>query len=95
MLLASLQFLVAWASTRWKLLEALAKSTPRAHLVNGVLQEGALRAERMTPEEIHAAVRSFGHGGLDCIAAVVLETDGSLSVVPAAQRGDGSALKQL
>lgn len=94
-LLAALQFLVAWASTRWKAAEALAKATPRALLVNGALQEDALSAERITPEEIHAAVRSSGHGGLDEIAAVVLETNGSLSVVPVAQRGDGSALAQL
>ena len=93
--LATLQFLVAWASKRWKGVENLAKSTPRALLVDGAYRSDALRAERITPEEIMAAVRSSGHGDLAGIAAVVLETDGSLSVVPLSKRGDGSALADL
>jgi uncharacterized membrane protein YcaP (DUF421 family) len=34
-------------------------------------------------------------GTLSQVAAVVLETDGSLSVVPSGSRGDGSALADV
>ncbi len=37
--------------------------------------------ERVTAAEVDAAVRNAGHGRLDTIAAVVLETDGSMSVI--------------
>jgi uncharacterized membrane protein YcaP (DUF421 family) len=38
-------------------------------------------------------VRATGSGDLSSIAAVVLETDGSLSVVPREKAGDRSALE--
>jgi hypothetical protein len=39
--------------------------------------------------------RSQGIGGLELVEAVVLETDGSFSVIPDTQAGSGSALKDL
>ena len=53
-----------------------------------------MRRERVTAGEIRQAVRASGHGGLD-VAAVVLETDGTLSVIPRSQRGDGQALDDV
>ena len=44
-------------------------------------------------DEVRQAVRATGSGDLSTIAAVVLETDGSLSVVPAGKAGDRSALE--
>ena len=46
----------------------------------------------MTEDEIRQAVRATGSGDLGDIAAVVLESDGSMSVISAAQAGDRSAL---
>jgi uncharacterized membrane protein YcaP (DUF421 family) len=51
-----------------------------------------MRAERITREEILAAVRASGAPDQGQIAAVVLETDGSLSVVPNAGAGAVPAL---
>ncbi len=53
---------------------------------------GPAAAERVTREEILAAVRASGVGDLDKVAAVVLETDGSLTVISVAKEGDRSAL---
>jgi uncharacterized membrane protein YcaP (DUF421 family) len=63
--------------------------------LDGALLESALRDERVTPEEIDAAVRAAGLGDVAETAAVVLETDGSFSVVPAGKAGGGSALAAL
>ena len=52
----------------------------------------ALRRQRLTESELRQGVRAAGVGGLDQVALVVLETDGTLSVLTRRQLGDGSAL---
>lgn len=91
-LLALLQFAIALGSVRWRWVEQIVKSKPRQLLTDGTIDGAALRAERVTRDEVLAAVRSAGFGGLEGIAAVVLETDGSFSVVPRTQLASGSAL---
>ena len=46
----------------------------------------ALRRERVTREEVLQAARTQSHADLSGVAAVVLETDGSLSVLSDAPR---------
>jgi uncharacterized membrane protein YcaP (DUF421 family) len=85
-----LQYAIAWSSVRSSRFQALIKAEPTLLLHQGRLLEGAMKAERITREEILAAVRASGTARLDAVAAVVLETDGTLSVVgrPA---GDGAS----
>ncbi|MHA6720328.1 DUF421 domain-containing protein [Sphingomonas sp. RS6] len=90
-LLALLQFLVAWSSLRFPLVKSLAKSTPRLLLEDGRLIDEAIRRERVTPEEVRAAIRGAGLGEVDSVAAVVLETDGSFSVIARENAGNRSA----
>jgi hypothetical protein len=45
----------------------------------------------VTAGEVRQAVRSQGIGGLELVQAVVLEADGSFSVIPGTQAGSGSA----
>lgn len=81
-----LQYLVARLSVQSARFARLVRSEPRLLLENGRYLEDALRRERVTPAEVLSALRSAGVARLDQAAAVVLETDGSLSVIPA---GDG------
>ena len=81
-LLILLQFTIAWLSVRSPRFQALIKAEPTLLLHRGRFLEGAMRAQRITREEVLAAVRASGVGALDAVAAVVLETDGSISVVP-------------
>jgi len=94
-LLALLQFIIAWAAQRFGPLETAVKAKPRALLHNGAINADAMLAERVTQGEIAAAVRKAGYGDFSMIAAVVLETDGSFSVVPNDDAGDRSALASL
>jgi uncharacterized membrane protein YcaP (DUF421 family) len=80
-LLVLLQYGIAWLSVRAQLFEALIKAEPTLLFHRGRFLRGAMRAERITREEILAAVRASGASDQAQIAAVVLETDGSLSVV--------------
>jgi len=90
-LLAGLQFVIAWIAQRVSPIEKAIKSSPRVLLRDGQVDETALLDERVTRDEVAAAVRKSGEGDLGQIAAVVLETDGSFSVISAAAAGDRSA----
>lgn len=92
-LLACLQFLVAWTSARWPRLRAGITSDPALLLYNGVIRDETLLRHRLTVSELREAVRMQGVGDLSLVSAVVLETNGKLSVVTAEQYGDGSALE--
>lgn len=79
--LVSLQYLVAWASTRSRRIASFVKSSPALVYYGGAFMDEALERERLTREEIYAAVRDSGIARLEQVAAVVLESDGSLSVI--------------
>jgi uncharacterized membrane protein YcaP (DUF421 family) len=93
--LVALQYLIAALSVRWRLIERIAKSDPRPLLRDGVIDARALKRERVTREEVLCAIRSNGFGDIADIAAVVLETDGSFSVVSHDRAGARSALPQI
>ncbi|MDP5181785.1 DUF421 domain-containing protein [Blastococcus sp. BMG 814] len=92
-LLAVLQTVVAWVTTRRPGLRNVVTARPRLVLRNGEPLQDAMRTERMSLDEIRQAVRSSGSGDLADVAAVVLESDGSLSVIPAEKYGTGAALE--
>jgi uncharacterized membrane protein YcaP (DUF421 family) len=80
-LLIALQWVVAWGSTRSQRISELVKSEPQILYHHGKMIETALQRERVTPEEIAAAARGSGYGELDEVETVLLETDGSFSVI--------------
>lgn len=79
--LIALQFAVAWLSVQSKAVRDVVKSEPALLLFPGRYLDGALRRERLTREEVRAAVRAAGKASLAEATAVVLETDGTFSVV--------------
>ena len=80
-LLIGLQFAVTWCSLRARWIRRVVTGEPSFLLYQGTLLRAALRRERVTEDEVHAAVRGAGLAALYDVEAVVLETDGSLSVV--------------
>ena len=83
-LLIFLQFAVTWVSVRSRAVRRLVKNEPRLLAYEGEFLHDAMRTERVTEEEVEAAVRQQGVGDLGDVGAAVLETDGSVTVV---QRG--------
>lgn len=83
LLLIGLQFLVAWLSVRSPRFSDLVKSEPTLLLHQGQLLQAAMRRQRVTQPEMLAALRSGGLAGPEAAESVVLETDGTMSVVPA------------
>ncbi|MFC8190647.1 DUF421 domain-containing protein [Cellulomonas sp. NPDC057328] len=88
-----LQLAVSWTATRVRAGRWVVTAHPTTVLRDGVVDHDALTAQRLTEAELRQAVRSSGVGGLDQVARVVLETDGTLSVITSQQLGDGSALE--
>lgn len=66
-----------------------------ALLVSGDLQPTQLRRNRLSESEVLQAVRAAGSADLSDIAAVVLETNGTISVIPRSKLGTGSALEGI
>ncbi|MGY1771322.1 DUF421 domain-containing protein [Blastococcus sp. SYSU D00813] len=94
-LLAALQFAVARTTTSLPGGRSVVTARPTLLLEDGVPRPEALRQQRITMSELRQAVRATGSGDLSSVAAVVLETDGSLSVVSAQQAGNRSALEDV
>lgn len=90
-LLAALQFLMAWISTHLPWLRPAFTSRPVVLLQGGDLCQEAMRRNRLSEAEVRQAVRTNGIGDLSKVGAVVLETNGTLSVIPLAEYGNGSA----
>jgi uncharacterized membrane protein YcaP (DUF421 family) len=80
-----LQFTITWLSARFNMVSRRVKAEPRLLLCKGEVLGEAIKDERMNANEVLQAVRSQNYGSLDEVGAVVLETDGSFSVLPHAQ----------
>lgn len=94
-LLIGLQLIITWLSMRTKVVPALVKSTPTLLAFRGRQLDEAIRAQRVSEEEILQAVRQRGFASVADVHAVVLETDGSFSVIGAAAVGEDSALRNV
>lgn len=81
-LLILLQFAVTFLSVRWRPFAKTVRSEPALLVRDGALCEAAMRRERVTEDEVMSAVRSSGGGrDLSAVEAVVLESDGTISVI--------------
>jgi uncharacterized membrane protein YcaP (DUF421 family) len=81
-LLIFLQYFITWLSVRSRRFQNWIKSEPTLLVHRGRFLESAFRSQRVTREEILAVLRDQGQPKLETVLAVVLETDGSLSVIP-------------
>lgn len=91
-LLVGLQLVVAAVTARFPRARAVVTARPTVLLRDGQPDVAAMRARRVGLDELRQAVRSAGTGDLAAVAAVVLETDGTMSVISTSQAGDLSLL---
>ncbi len=75
------QYAITFLSVRFPRFQALIKATPALLYHAGQPIRAAMVRERVTMDEILAAARKAGIGELTGSHAVVLETDGSLTVI--------------
>lgn len=91
-LLIGLQYAVTWSSVRISWVRSVVTGEPALLHYGGEMIPSALKRARVTEEEARAAVRGAGIEDLERVEAVVLETDGSFSVVA---RGAGPSRSAL
>ncbi len=91
-LLIFIQFAVTWSSVRIGWVRRLVTGEPELLLFRGKYMEGVLRRTRITHSEVQAAARAEGFAALEKVKAVVLETDGSFSVIGSTEDGSDSTL---
>jgi uncharacterized membrane protein YcaP (DUF421 family) len=94
-MLIFLQLAVTWLSVRSDQFQKLIKATPRLLYHQGKFVADALIAERVTIEEVLAAARAEGQADLQQIVSVVLETDGTFSIITGHVSGARSTLKNV
>lgn len=80
-MLAALQWVVSKLSIAWPFFAKLVRSRPRLLVENGEYRTKAMASERITRLEVEAAMRGAGVGRVEEVDAVILESDGSLSVI--------------
>ena len=94
-LLVSFQYVITWISVRSSIIQKLIKAEPALLLLEGEMQQEVMTRERIAEGEILAAIRASGISAIENVDAVVLETDGSFSVIQKIGNGSASALKDV
>jgi len=79
--LVGMQFLVSWMTSRFEPFEKLVKSAPTLLYYDDHFLEDAMKKGRMSHSEVWQIARNQGMDSMEKIHAVVLEPNGSLSII--------------
>lgn len=79
--LIAMQFAITWLSVRVEGVATLVKDEPSLLFHQGDYLDSQLKRTRVAKSEVEAAARHQGLMSMDRVAAVVLETDGTFSVM--------------
>ncbi len=93
-LLVGLQWIVSALYVRSRLFESVIKGSPQLLYWRGEFLDDALERERVTPDEVKAAMRESNVTDHDR-AAAILETDGSITVIDPDERTTVFALENV
>ena len=93
MTLIALQVVLSWVCVRSRSLDKLINGEPTLVFYRGEFLRERMQKERVTEEEFRAAIRNKGLGDLDSANCVVLETDGTFSVI--SEPGSSSSLRDV
>jgi uncharacterized membrane protein YcaP (DUF421 family) len=93
--LAGMQFVVSIVQIRSRRLAKIINGEPALLVHRGELLRSAMRGERITEQEVLAAIRSKGFSDLHEVEALVMETDGTFSAAERSATGPSSALKRV
>jgi uncharacterized membrane protein YcaP (DUF421 family) len=80
--LLAMDFGLKTLAARSRRVRRVVEGEPRLLVRDGRLLDRALREEGVEPDQVRAAVRAAGLARVDDVRLAVLETDGSISVIP-------------
>lgn len=81
-LLLFLQFIITWLSVRFTPFRKLVRSEPSLLYHNGTFLEEAMMKQRVSRDEVLQIIRAKGTDGMSKVGSVIMESDGSFSVLP-------------
>lgn len=88
--LIAMQWVVAWLSVRSQRLAGLVRSESTLLMHKGEILHRALRRERVTEDELLTVIRTSPANTPENVEAVILETDGTFSVIQRSGPGDAT-----
>ncbi|MBA2682000.1 MAG: DUF421 domain-containing protein [Ktedonobacteraceae bacterium] len=94
-LLILMQFIVTWLSVRSVRVRSLVKAKSSLLLYRGQFLWSIMKTEGVTKGEIQPAVRQQGIADVEDVEGVVLETDGTLTVLHLSGHDTASALSNV
>lgn len=86
--LLSLDIVIKWMTGRSRRLRNVIEGEPRLLVRDGHLLKKALHEEKIDADEVRAAIRAHGLTRVEDVRLAVLETDGSISVIPLEDASD-------
>lgn len=93
--LVGMQYMIAWLSVRSSTVSRLVKSTPELLYYNDQFIRTAMKKKRVLEVEILQAARSNGIGSMSSVDAVILETDGRISIIKKSEFDEKSTLENI
>lgn len=94
-LLIFLQYMIAWFSVRSEQFRRIVKGNPTLLFYRGSYLRDAMKTERVAAEEIRSAARANGLNDMTDVDAIILETDGTFSVIPALDKRPNTTLNDV
>lgn len=79
--LVALNWLVGWITWRSRRAELLIEGRPEILIHHGKIQGDVMQRQRISHEELMAALRQQGCAGIAEVKTAILESDGSVSVL--------------
>ncbi|WKD61278.1 hypothetical protein CCICO_06255 [Corynebacterium ciconiae DSM 44920] len=94
-ILLGLQYVVARAIRHSSTLREIVTADPIVVVREGQMVQDGMKKARVGAADIYQAARSAGQGDLTAIAAMIVETDGTISVITTDAVGSAEALRAM
>ncbi len=94
-IIIGLQYLLAYLAQRSKRFEVVVNSEPTVLFYNGQFLKSAMKKERITEDEVLSEIRSFRIENIHEVRAVVMEINGTFSVIKKGLEPGQSSLGSL
>lgn len=94
-ILIAMQYIIAWLSVRSQFVSKMIKSSPELLFYEGEYLRDAMKTQRILEVEILQAARTNNVESMNQVKAVVMETDGSISIIKKAEDEHHSTLSNL
>lgn len=95
LLLVILQYTITWIEIRSKFFHNFVTSQPSLLYFNGNFIEKNMRRERINRDNLLGAVRKKKFGDLNEVEAIIMETDGSISIIRKNKNTDKLTYRQV